>query len=70
MPEKLNAARYRVDLNTATRRELESLPMIDPEIAAALIAARPFRNWEDLVRVKGFYIALVEDLRDAGAEIA
>ena len=47
----------RVDINTASLRELSELPGISDEVAAALVAARVrmggFRSPEDLLGVKG-----------------
>ncbi|GIW88324.1 MAG: hypothetical protein KatS3mg108_2648 [Isosphaeraceae bacterium] len=43
----------RIDLNTATQDELESLPSIGPAKARAIIEHRPFRSIEDVMRVPG-----------------
>ncbi|MDB6041393.1 MAG: helix-hairpin-helix protein, partial [Verrucomicrobiales bacterium] len=43
----------RVDLNTADRSTLESLPGVGPATASAIIAARPFKSVADLKRVDG-----------------
>jgi competence ComEA-like helix-hairpin-helix protein len=42
-----------VDLNTATEEELDGLPRVGPAMAAAIVAARPYRRVEDLRRVRG-----------------
>lgn len=56
-----------VDLNRASRAELESLPGIGPAKAEAILAYRtqhgPFRRIEDLQRVSGFGPATVNRLR-------
>ena len=68
-PQNVTSAAKRINLNTATRPEIERLPMVDAETAQALIAARPFRSWDDLARVPGFYLAMIDDLRQGGAEL-
>jgi len=39
-----------LELNSASRAELESLTGIGPELAERLLAARPFKDWQDLRR--------------------
>ena len=58
----------RVNLNTADQAEIEDLPMVGPRRAAALIAARPFRSWEDVAKVEGMDLGMIDDLRSGGAE--
>jgi competence protein ComEA len=43
----------KLDVNTATEKELRSLPGIGPVMAARIIAARPFRSADDLKKVNG-----------------
>lgn len=43
----------RLHLNTATQAELESLPKVGPTLAARIRAGRPYRDLDDLDRVKG-----------------
>jgi competence protein ComEA len=56
-----------VDLNTATRSELEAVRGIGPAKAKAIIEHRekngPFNNVDDLTKVKGFGKASVEKLK-------
>lgn len=59
----------RINLNTADRKEIEDLPMVGPQRAAELIRARPFRSWEDVAKVPGFSLGMVDDLRSGGAEL-
>lgn len=42
-----------VNLNTASRSELESLPGVGPAIADEIIAARPLGSVDDLKNIKG-----------------
>jgi len=43
----------KIDINTATEKELTTIPAIGHVIAARIIAARPFRSADDLKRVSG-----------------
>ena len=43
----------KIDVNTATEKELKMIPGIGPVMAARIIAARPFRSADDLKRVSG-----------------
>jgi competence protein ComEA len=54
----------RINLNTASKEELESLPEIGPVKAQAIIDARPFKNTEDVMRVKGIKEGTYEVIRD------
>ena len=42
-----------IDINTATEKELTTVPGIGHVMAARIIAARPFRNADDLKKVSG-----------------
>jgi competence protein ComEA len=42
-----------IDINTATEKELTTVPGIGHVMAARIIAARPFRSPDDLKRVSG-----------------
>jgi DNA uptake protein ComE-like DNA-binding protein len=43
----------RIDINTATEKELKMIPGVGPVMAARIIAARPFRSADDLKKVNG-----------------
>ncbi|MEO6325995.1 MAG: helix-hairpin-helix domain-containing protein [Thermoanaerobaculia bacterium] len=52
-----------VDLNTATEKELETLPGIGTALAPAIVAGRPYTSVEDLNRIKGIGPTTVASLR-------
>jgi competence protein ComEA len=58
----------RINLNTATRGELESLPGIGPVLAQRIIDYReahgPFQSIDELLNVEGIGPALLEKIRD------
>jgi competence ComEA-like helix-hairpin-helix protein len=53
----------RVNINSATQEELESVPGIGPTRAAQIIAGRPWPSVDDLERLSGIGPAQVEQLR-------
>ncbi len=52
-----------IDLNTATKTQLVSLPHIGRTLAQRIIEARPIRTLEDLADIRGISAAAIEDLR-------
>jgi competence protein ComEA len=48
-----NANSDKLDINTATEKELRLIPGIGPVMAGRIIAARPFRSADDLKKVSG-----------------
>ena len=59
----------RVSLNKADQKEIEDLPMVGPKRAQALMAARPFYTWEDVAKVEGMSLGMIDDLKSGGAEL-
>lgn len=60
-----------VEVNTARRAALESLPGVGPALAQRLMDARPFADWPDLMRrVPGVKSALARKLSEAGLRVA
>jgi competence protein ComEA len=51
-----------LNLNTATQAQIESLPNIGPALATRIMAARPYRNLQDLDAVKGIGVSLMKTL--------
>lgn len=64
-------AQSEVEANTATRAELESLPGLGPALVQRLLAARPFKDWTDLMRrVPGIKAGTARKLSSAGLRVA
>jgi competence protein ComEA len=64
-------AQAEVEVNTATRAALESLPGLGPALVLRLLAARPFKDWGDLMhRVPGVKAAMARKLSSAGLRVA
>ena len=52
-----------VDLNTATTSELQAISGIGPTLAAKIIAGRPYKKVDDLMKVSGVGPKLLEKIR-------
>ena len=52
-----------IDVNSASLKELESLPGIGPVIAKRIIEGRPYLSVDDLLRVKGIGAKRLEEIR-------
>ncbi len=60
-------AQKKVNINTASKDELTSLPKIGDERAQMLIDERPFDSWEEIDELPGFDEKLVQDIQNGGA---
>lgn len=58
------AAAAVIDINSADEKALESLPGIGNSTAKAIIAGRPYKNIDDLKRVKGMSDKKINAIRD------
>lgn len=54
----------RVNINTASREELEALPGIGPAKAQAIIDGRPYASPEDIMKVKGIKQGIFNKIKD------
>ncbi len=52
-----------LDINAATGEELQLLPRVGPALSERIIAGRPYRSVEELVRVSGIGPRTLERLR-------
>ena len=52
-----------VDLNRASREELERVGGLGPDRAQRIVQQRPIRSWEDLKKIEGFSDTLVEGIK-------
>jgi competence protein ComEA len=57
-------AGQKVDINTAAKEDLDTLPGIGPVKAQAIIEARPFKTIEDIMKVKGIKDGEFSKIRD------
>lgn len=53
----------RIDPNTTSQAEPESLPGIGPALARRIIEGRPYHSVDDLLRVKGIGEKKLEEIR-------
>lgn len=62
--ESITLAPLKIDLNTATAKELEKLTGVGPATAQEIINKRPFCSLEDLLKVKGIGPATLEKIKN------
>jgi competence protein ComEA len=53
-----------VNLNTASKEQLEALPGIGPKKAQAIIDGRPYQKTEDVMKVKGIKQGIYNKIKD------
>jgi competence protein ComEA len=66
-PEKIDVKEFYqlLNLNTATKEELESIKGIGPVLSVRIIAGRPYESVDELIRVKGIGPKRLEKLRSS-----
>ena len=52
----------RIDINTASRAQLETLPGIGPAVAQRIIEGRPYHNVKGLLNIKGIDLQRLKDI--------
>lgn len=58
-----------VDLNKASAQRLDAIGGLGHDRVQRIIDNRPFGSWNDLKHVEGFGGTLVNDLKEAGANL-
>jgi len=59
-----NTAGTKINVNTASREELESLLGIGPVKAQAIVEGRPYNNVEEVMKVKGIKEGTFSEIKD------
>ena len=59
-------AQKKININTASKEELTSLPRIGDDRAQTLIDERPFNSWAEIDALPGFDERLVQDIQNSG----
>ena len=63
-PAKLSPGQ-KVNINTATKEQLEALPEVGPVKAQAIIDGRPYKTTEDVMKVKGIKEGTFGKIKDS-----
>ena len=53
----------RININTASRAQLEMLPGIGPAVAQRIIEGRPYHNAKGLLNIKGIDLQHLKDIK-------
>lgn len=76
VPTRTSSSLTKININTATLEELQTLPRIGPAIAQRIIDYRkehgPFKRIEDLLKVRGIGERVFEQIKDritVGSEV-
>jgi DNA uptake protein ComE-like DNA-binding protein len=59
----------KININTASKDEIASLPEVGEERAQTLVEERPFRSWDEIDELPGFSEGLIRDIREGGGYI-
>jgi len=64
MPSVMPAVKIKININTASQSEIETLPGIGPSRAQGIIENRPYESIEDIQKVPGIGEATFQKLKD------
>lgn len=64
--DKSSVKTKKININTATKEELASLPKIGEDRAQTLIEERPFDSWDEIEELPGFDEGLIQDIQKGG----
>ena len=60
-----DVGKSKVNINTASKEELQSLPNIGEKLADGIINNRPYSNVHDLNRVKGIGEGIINNIKES-----
>ncbi len=58
----MNPSKGRINLNTATKEQIETLPGVGPKLAQRLIEGRPYATLKDVDAIKGIGLSMLKKL--------